>query len=166
MFCATTIIPGRSNLYWHAWNVNDCCRHFCGKPATYSQSRTAGFSDSTIKFELGISPRAVGRLVSEHMATFVVCLRPLTTVFACSHKDYIMVPTSPGCTCHIVGGENNILQMLAGWAEDHNLILNQPSVLNMSECNLHDSLRRQQSTNSRGCRPPYRQARRKYSFDQ
>lgn len=104
--------------------------HICSTTnvlSTVSQSTTVLYSfanvwaASSIEFELGSSSKSHW-FVTKHMSTLILRFGVDAFVFSRGSKNDIEVLPTPGGTCHVVGRENDIFQVLAIRGEDHDTI--------------------------------------------
>jgi hypothetical protein len=78
-------------------------------------------STSSSEFMLRL-PSGISGPISEHMASFVVCLRIRATILAASHIDNIKVLAAPSGTRWVASREDDIFEMTALRAKYHNPI--------------------------------------------
>lgn len=74
-----------------------------------------------IKLELWCAFVLCRWFVSEHVAALVIFLSIGILVLAGGYKDDVVILSSPCCTSHVIGREHDVLEVLPGRAENHDL---------------------------------------------
>lgn len=79
------------------------------------------YCQSSSEFMLGLAS-SISWLESEHMTALIIRLRTGLSVLSGSHKNDVVVLSTPSCASRIPGKKQNVLQVLAPWTEHHHAV--------------------------------------------